>query len=35
MVVVAGEIFMGREADEDDGFRVEALGFVNRGVADG
>ncbi len=35
VVVVAGEVLVRRHADEDDGLRVEALGLVDGGVADG
>lgn len=34
VVIVGGEVLVGWEADVDDGFRVEALGFVDGGVAD-
>jgi hypothetical protein len=32
VVVVVGELVVGRHADEDDGFGVEAFGFVDGGV---
>ena len=35
VVIVGVEILVGWYADEDDGFGVEAFGFVNGGVADG
>ena len=34
MIVVGSECFVSREADEDDGFRVEPLRLVNGGVPD-
>ena len=35
VVIVGGEIFVGWHADQNDGFGVEAFGFVDRGVAYG
>ena len=35
VVIVGGEILVGWHADDDDGFGVEAFGFVDGGVADG
>ena len=29
VVVIGGEILMGREADNDHGFRVQSLGFID------